>query len=165
MSTDTSTANAYLRTKVLTAKPEELRLMLLDGAIKFARQGREGLAERDFERSYNGLTKSKDILIELINGLRPEVDPELCGRLNGLYTFMYRRLIDANLEKSPTIVDEVIRLLEYERETWVMLMQRLAAERKNGAPAPETPAPTAPAAPAAGQRAATTATSSVSFEG
>ena len=30
------TSNAYLRTKVMTASPEELRLMLLDGAIRFA---------------------------------------------------------------------------------------------------------------------------------
>ena len=35
--------NEYLRTRVLTASPEELRLMLLDGALKYAMQAREGL--------------------------------------------------------------------------------------------------------------------------
>ena len=40
-------SNAYLRTKVMTASPAELRLMLLDGAIKFANQAREGLQAKD----------------------------------------------------------------------------------------------------------------------
>ncbi len=122
------TANAYLRTKVLTASPAELRLLLIEGAIRFARQGREGLASRNFEASYAGLTQAKAIVLELINCLRPEVDPDLCAKLSSLYTFMYKRLIDANLEKSPEIVEEVIGLLEYERETWVMLMERLVQD-------------------------------------
>jgi len=128
-------AQAYLRTKVMSASPEELRLMLIEGAIRFTRQGREALAEKNWEGVYEGFTKAKDILLELINALRPEIDPELCGRLSALYTFMYRRLLDCNLEKDPAIADEVIELLEYDRETWVMLMEKIAGER-NAAPAP-----------------------------
>jgi flagellar protein FliS len=126
------TANAYLRTKVMTASPAELRLMLIDGAIKFTRQGREGLAGRDFEACYSGFSQAKAILLELINCLRPEVDPDLCAKLSGLYTYMYRRLLDATLEKDSAIADEVIRLLEYERETWSMLMESLGSERPCG---------------------------------
>ncbi|MEC9374482.1 MAG: flagellar export chaperone FliS [Planctomycetota bacterium] len=130
-------ANAYLRTKVMTASPAELRLMLIEGAIKFCRQGRDGLAARDYEACYNGLSQAKAIILELINGLRPEIDAELCSKLSALYTFMYRRLLDATLEKSPEIVDEVVKLLDYERETWVLLIERLAEERHTG-PAPES---------------------------
>lgn len=128
-------ANAYLRTKVMTASPAQLRLMLIEGAIKFAIQGRDGLASKDYAASYNGLTQAKSIILELINCLRPEVDADLCAKLSALYTFMYRRLIDANLEKKPAIVDEVLALLEYERETWVMLMERLAEEKAGATPA------------------------------
>lgn len=134
-------ASAYLRSKVFSASPEELRLMLIDGAIRFARVGREGLAAKNWEQSYSGLSQAKSIVMELVVSLRPEIAPELCAKLSGLYLFMYRRLVDANLEKSPEIVDEVIRLLEFERETWVMLMERVAQERAAGgaeaAPAPE----------------------------
>jgi len=146
----TSNANAYLRTKVMTASPAELRLLLIDGAIKFARQGREGLAAKDFEACYEGLSQAKSVILELINCLRPEVDPDLCAKLSSLYTFMYRRLLDATLEKDAAIVDEVISLLEYDRETWVMLMDQLGAERRGGA-AETTPDPTPsrPQAPAA----------------
>ncbi len=123
------TANAYLRTKVMTASPAELRLLLFDGAIKFALQGREGLAQRDFEKSYEGLSQAKSILMELITSLRPEVDPELCSRLSGLYTYMYRQLMEASLERKPEMVDEVVELLEYERETWSLLIEKLAKEK------------------------------------
>jgi flagellar protein FliS len=126
-------AQAYLRTKVMSASPEELRLMLIDGAIRFTRQGRDAIERKDWEGVYEGFTKAKEILLELINALRPEVDPDLCSRLSALYTFMYRRLLDASLEKSAAIADEVIELLEYDRETWVMLMDKLAEERGRGA--------------------------------
>ncbi|MHC4100335.1 MAG: flagellar export chaperone FliS, partial [Planctomycetota bacterium] len=89
---------AYLRTKVMTASPAELRMMLFDGALRFAEKGRAGLAERDFEAAYEGISRCQQILLELINGLQPEQDPALCERLSGLYTFMYTRLIDASQE-------------------------------------------------------------------
>jgi flagellar protein FliS len=118
---------------VLTAAPEELRLMLLDGAIKFARQGREGLAARNYEASYNGITASRDIVLELITTIKPEYDPELFERVKAVYTFIYTEMITASMEKSVPRLDRIIELLEYERETWVLLMSKLAAERASGA--------------------------------
>lgn len=131
--------NAYLRTKVLTASPAELRLMLIDGAIRFAEQGRDGLREKDYEKVYNGISRSQKIIMELINSLDHEADPELCQRLSGLYTFMYTRLIGASSEKDPSRVDEVLELLRYERETWTMLMEKLAEENADAARIRETP--------------------------
>ena len=146
------TTNAYLKSKVMSATPAELRLLLIDGAIKFARQGREGLATSDFEQVYNGLSQSKSIILELLNGLRPDIDPELCGRLSGLYTYMYRRLLDASMDKQPEIVDEVISLLEYDRETWIMLMDRVAEEETDASVAQPAPAPEHAGLPADGPR-------------
>jgi len=137
MSADSNPANAYLRTKVLTATPEELRLMLLDGAIKFARQGREGLAARDYEASYNGITQSRNIVLELLTTVRPEPDPELATRVKAVYTFLYTELVNASIDRSVEKLDRVIELLEFERETWVLLMQQLGQERATGKPAPE----------------------------
>jgi len=128
-------ANAYLKTKVMSASPEELRLMLLDGALRFARLGRQGLADKNYEVSFDNLIKAKDILLELINILRPDVDPGLCSKLSALYTYMYKRLTEANMTHDVAIVDEVLSLLEYERETWLLLMEKIRAERTSGAPA------------------------------
>lgn len=125
-------ANAYLRTRVMSASPEELRLMLLDGAIKFARQGKDGIERKDFEASFNGVSQCRNIIFELLTTIRGDIAPELTDNVKALYTFLYTHLLDASIEKDANKVGEVIELLEYERETWVLLMQRLAEERAAG---------------------------------
>jgi flagellar secretion chaperone FliS len=125
-------ANAYLRTKVLTASPEELRLMLLDGAIKFAHQGREGLANRNYEQSFTGISQCREIVLELLTSIKPEVDAELAARVRAVYTFMYTTLVEASMERKIEKLDKVLKLLGYERETWALLMQKLAEERGAG---------------------------------
>jgi flagellar protein FliS len=149
----TTAPNPYLRTKVMTATPAELRLMLLDGAIKFLEQGKAGLESRDYETSYNGISRCQNILMELLNGLKPEKEPELCAKLSGLYTFMYTRLIKACIEKDLAIAEEVLDLLRYERETWSLLMQQMANENASGAAAASDIADRmSSAAPPAGER-------------
>ena len=143
----TSTPNPYLRTKVMTASPTELRLMLLDGAIKFLEQGKAGLESRDYEASYNGISRCQNILMELLNGLEPEREPELCAKLSGLYTFMYTQLMRACIDKDTAIAGEVLNLLRYERETWHLLMQQMADENASGAAAASAIAEEAAAAP------------------
>ncbi|MFN0133911.1 MAG: flagellar export chaperone FliS [Phycisphaerales bacterium] len=145
MSVETNPANAYLRTRVLTASPAELRLMLLDGALKFARQGREGLAAKNYEAMFNGITQCRNIVMELLTTMRPEVAPELCKNAQAVYAFLYTRLIEASMEKSLVKLDESIGLLEYERETWALLMDQMAKEQASGTrpePAPGAVTPT-----------------------
>ncbi|MDX2131664.1 MAG: flagellar export chaperone FliS [Planctomycetota bacterium] len=128
-------ANAYLRTRVLTASPEELRLMLLEGAVKFATQGRDGLARARHEAAFQGFSQARDIVFELMTTIREDIDPELARNAKALYAFIYRTLVEGAHEKDLAKIDKVIELLEFERETWVLLMRRLAEER-GAAPRP-----------------------------
>ncbi len=123
--------NPYLKTKILTASPEELRLMLYEGVLRFCHQAKAALsAEKpDFETSYNNLTRAQKIVLELSTSLKPEVAPELCEKLNALYIYIYRRLVDANMNRDPGAIDEAIELLAYEKQTWEMLMQQLAQQQ------------------------------------
>jgi flagellar protein FliS len=129
MPSENPQAAAYLQTKVMSASPEELRLMLLDGAIKFCRQGRDGLAAKNYETCHHGFSRCRAILVELISSMRTEIDPALCERLTALYVFMINQLIEASHTRNHAPADKVIELLEYDRETWVQLMERLAQER------------------------------------
>lgn len=138
MSTDIN--NQYLRTKVLSASPEELRMMLIEGAIRFARTGREGLVEKNFEKSFENISQCKAIVMELLNALDSAHDPELCRQLSGLYTYMYKLLTDANIQHTLEPLDEAIKLLEYDRDTWKMLLEKVARERAEGA-VPQTSEP------------------------
>lgn len=121
--------NPYFRTKVLTASPEELRLMLIEGCIRFLSEGRESLAAKNFEVVYETLTNARNILVELTTSLKREVDPDLCSKLEAIYTYVLRLTVDGSFEKDVKKIDEAIELMRYDRETWVMLMEKLASEK------------------------------------
>ena len=123
-----STANPYLRNQVLSAKPEQLRLMLFDGAIRFLLTGQKGLEAKDYDVSYTNISKAQKIVLELSNSLNRSVMPEVTEKLSALYTFIYTLLIDASTKRDTQPLDEAIRLLKYERETWALLMEKAANE-------------------------------------
>ena len=129
---DTNTANAYLRTKVMTASPEELRLLLLDGAVKFAHQARTGIEQSHPEMIYMGFTQCRDIVLELLNTIKTEPAPEIAQSMRELYTFMYGELIKSSNDKDINKLNDVIGLLEYDRETWMLTMEQLIKDREAG---------------------------------
>jgi len=126
-------ANEYLKAKVLTATPEQLQLMLFDGAVKFAEKAKLALVAKDYEQSYHNLSKAEKILLELNCSLRPKVAPDLCKNLAAIYTFCYRKLVEANTTRNVEAIDEVLTLLKYQRETWVLLMQQLSKAKAGAA--------------------------------
>lgn len=145
----------YLATRVLTASKEELRLMLLDGAVKYARQGRDGLARQDYQACFAGFDRCRAIIAELITTAKPKPNADLHSKIVALYTFFMTHLMEASHQRSTEKADAVIELLEYERQTWRLLMDKLAAERQAaGARGPahqaDAPAPQAGALSVAG---------------
>jgi flagellar secretion chaperone FliS len=137
-------AQNYLRTKVLTATPEQLQLMLYDGAIRFGEQARVALSQKKFDQSFDLLSRTQKIIAEMTASLRHDVAPELCGKLSALYNFVYRKLIEANVEHTLTPLDEALAILRYQRETWVMLLDKLGKTKAAAAAAKlDVPAPNA----------------------
>ena len=124
----------YLRTKVLTASPEELHLMLYDGAIRFAEAGRTALEKKDLEKSHEALIRSQSIILEMISGLNHEANPSLCAKLSSLYNFIYRRLVEANMRQNISAIDEALKILNYQRETWVLLMENWSKNSRRRLP-------------------------------
>lgn len=134
--------NPYLRDAVLTASPEQLHLMLYDGAIRFALQGRDAILKKDFAVSYERLTRAQNILAEMQAGLDYDVNRELCERMASIYNFLYRKLVDANVNRNVQDIDDSVRVLRIERETWQLLVDKVNIVRQDavmGTPdAPET---------------------------
>ena len=143
MNSNPNAAQTYLRTKVMTATPEQLQLMLYDGALRFGDQARVALQAKDFEKSYTMISKVQKILTEMTASLKHDVYPELCGRLAALYTFAYKKLIEANIDHKMESLDEAMQVLKYQRETWAMLLDQLGkakagvAAAKIAMPAPD----------------------------
>ena len=128
--------NEYLRDAVMTATPEQLQLMLYDGAIRFTRQGIEGIRQKKWEDAFSGFNRAQKIILELINALNYDVDRQLCTKMAGLYQFIYRKVVEAGVDRDPAAAEEALGQLEYQRETWVLLMERLRQERAGQASAP-----------------------------
>ena len=129
MSGMTAAANQYLRTKVLTATPEQLQMMLFDGALRFCEQARLALQSKNFEQSYDLIARVQKILLELSCSLKHDVLPDLCGKLAALYNFAYRKLIEANVRHDLASLEQAMSILKYQRETWAMLLDQLGKQK------------------------------------
>ncbi len=105
-------AQKYLKTKVMTATAEQLQMMLFDGAVRSCEQARIALEKKDYERSFQSLSKAQAIVNQLICALKSDIAPDLCKKLKGLYTFAYRRLVDANLHHRIESLDEALKRAE-----------------------------------------------------
>lgn len=128
MSLPTDPSHEYLKNAVLTATPEQLQLMLYDGAIRFASQGRAGLVARDREAAFAAFDRAQRIVLELGNGINREINPELADQMLSLYNFVFRRLVEANVDQDEQAAEEALTILRHMRETWVMLMDKLRRE-------------------------------------
>jgi flagellar protein FliS len=122
--------NPYLRDAVMTATAEQLHLMLYDGAIRFALQGRDAMLKKDYETMYLRLTRAQNIIIEMLNGLNYEVNAELCERMASIYNFIYRKLVDACVHRQTEDLDDAVRVLRIERETWQILVDKVNRTRE-----------------------------------
>ncbi len=117
--------NEYLETHVMTAPAHQLHMMVVDGAIRFANTGKEGLLEKNYEQSHLALSRSRDFISELISGLDQERAPEMIESLRSLFAFAYKNLAQADIEHKPELVDHAVRVLELHKETWLELIEKL----------------------------------------
>ena len=135
-----SAAEEYLESRVMTAPPERLHLLVVEAALRFSKIGAQALRDSNFERSFAALSKARDCVNELLCSVRTDTQPDLGNQLKGLFLFCHRSLFLADLEHAPGHADDAIRVLQIHRETWVELLDRLAREGGGLQPA-SAPAP------------------------
>jgi len=122
-------ANAYLESQVLTASPERLHLMVVDAAIRFARQGEEALEAGDIESAFSALASSRECVNEILTGIVADPNPELAERLKGLFVFVNQSLARADVNRNPQLVRDALAILQSHRATWQELIERLQQTR------------------------------------
>ncbi len=133
-----SRTNSYLESRVLTAPPHRLHLMLIEGALRFGRQAEQAMQAGDFAAASAPLMRTIEIVGEMLAGVR-SAKSEINDKLAGFYWFLFRTVSSAKINDDVAKLGEVLRLLEYERETWQLVCDKFAAE------APTADAPARPA--------------------
>lgn len=108
----------YKTNSINYASKEQLLLMLVDGAVKFSKIGRQAIIDKDIKKAHENIIKSENIFYELMTSLDVSKAGKWGQSLMSLYDFIVRRLTDANMKKDVKIMDEVIPLIEDVRDTW-----------------------------------------------
>lgn len=114
----------YREMQVQTASPEQLVLMLYDGALRFCHAARAAMERQDYETAHNQVTRAQDVIYELMAGLNPEAG-EMADHLFSLYEYFTFRLIQANLRRDPKPITEVLGLVGELRGAWAQAMVSL----------------------------------------
>ena len=140
-----SAQDSYLETEVLTATPQKRQLMLIEGAIRFIERARHHWQAEENQEAGEALIRAQQIVTELLAGLNAEIAPDLVKKVAALYLFVFRTLIDANLSRDEKNLDDAVRVLEIQRETWRDVCRQLgtttASESTSAAAPPAEQAP------------------------
>lgn len=112
---------AYNMRRIQTASPAELTLMLYEGAIKFCNIAIMGVEEKNIEKAHNNIVKVQRIINELQATLNHKY--EVAKDFDEVYSYIYKRLQEANVKKDKEILEEVLKHLRTMRETWKEVMR------------------------------------------
>lgn len=111
----------YKENSIYTASPEELTLMLYNGLVKFLMQAQMALNEKTIDKANNCIIKAENIISEFRCTL--DMKYEIAHDLDTLYEYMNRRLVEANLKKDNSIIEEVLGYARELRNTWEQAMK------------------------------------------
>jgi flagellar protein FliS len=109
---------AYRTNSVMTASPGQLVVMLYDGMARFLKQAEVAGEEGAWGHASDRLTKADAILDELLVTLDLDQGGELAERLQAIYVFCKRLLIESRVERTADPIRHAARLLAELREAW-----------------------------------------------
>lgn len=112
---------AYANSKVLTASPAELTLMLYDGAIKFCNIAIAAVEKGDIIKAHNNIMKVENIIAEFQSTLDHKYP--VANDFDTVYEYLQQRLLMANVKKDKDILEEVLKHLRTMRDTWKEVME------------------------------------------
>src|SRR5471030_1054357 len=120
----------YLETKILTASPEELTLIVFDVLILSSTKAidKMKLAPGDTQGIHDDLRRAQRALALLMGSLNFEVGGKLAINLFRVYEFWHHELVLANMQKAPERVERLVPNFRDYRVTWAEAQKQRRAE-------------------------------------
>ncbi|WP_027216530.1 flagellar export chaperone FliS [Butyrivibrio fibrisolvens] len=111
----------YKNNKVISASGPELTLMLYDGAIKFLNIADVAIEKKDIQKAHTNIVKTERIIEYLWNTL--DMKYEVAKDFENMYSYISRRLVEANVTKDREIIAEINEHMHAIRDNWVQVMK------------------------------------------
>ncbi|MDR2888241.1 MAG: flagellar export chaperone FliS [Lachnospiraceae bacterium] len=111
----------YNNSKVLTASPSELVLMLYEGAIKFCNIAILAVEQKDIPKAHTHIIK----VLKIVDHFRATLDMKypVAEDFDRVYVYLQERILEANIKKDKEILEEIIAHLRSMRDTWKEVMK------------------------------------------
>lgn len=118
----TNAASLYQGTKINTAAPAELTLMLYDGAIKFCNIALLGLEKSDYEKASTYIIKVQNIITEFRSTL--DFKYATAKDFDMIYEYVYGLLVQSNIKKDKALLEEALAQIRNMRDLWKEVMRK-----------------------------------------
>lgn len=128
MSISANPYSNYRQSHVETADQTELLVMMYNGALKFLRQGRQAIGDKNIENTNYFLGRVQDIIAELMGSLDLENGGEVAKNLFNIYEYMHHRLVQANIKKDAALLVDVEKMLASLKQAWEQNRQETPAQ-------------------------------------
>ena len=111
-------AQAYKLNAIKTASPAKLTIMLYDAAVRFTDESIKIMEEepKNYEKINASLKKAEDCIMELRMGLYFKYP--VAGEFEKVYDYIYRRLVEGNMQKDVEIIKDTLTHIKTMRDTW-----------------------------------------------
>ncbi|OPJ60879.1 flagellar export chaperone FliS [Clostridium oryzae] len=111
--------SVYKKNSVNYASKEQLLLMLVEGAVKFIKIARQGILDKNVKVAHENMIKAQNIYYELMISLDEKSAGKWAVSLKQVYDFIIKKLVEANIKKDVSIIDnEILPLAENIKDTW-----------------------------------------------
>ena len=117
-------ARAYFQTRVNTTTQQEVIILLFEAAIKYLKQAKEKIKEKNYAEKGLLISRTLDIISELDGSLNIEKGGDIARNLHNLYVYCQSRLLVANLKLKCDIIDEVIHILKQIGSAFAEIVQK-----------------------------------------
>lgn len=111
----------YKNNKIMSASAPELTLMLYDGSIKFLNVAEFAIEKGDLQKAHDNIIKTERIIEYLRNTL--DMKYPVAKDFENMYSYISRRLVEANMTKDKDIVVELNGHMHSIRDNWVEVMR------------------------------------------
>lgn len=116
--TNNGGSSKYKESQILTASKPKLLLMLFDSLIGYCEDAKKFIDDNNIEMMHINLIKAQKIVLEFKIALDPRMDTKIYKNLQSLYTFIYTRLVEANMSRSIKAINEALGIIKTLRDAF-----------------------------------------------